>query len=218
MKLSSSNPEDQTKIKITEGLVPSPKSLKIEVLHEQPGLCAWVGKRNSKGQIVDAIPVFTAGNALTEVTAGTVLLTDLARDLTVEQRLAGHNFAIANFREIPEHFRVTYGYTTERIINQEYLSGALGPKISKFLAARFTRILKVNYLEGANLFEQNEARIRLKKPFKLLTRFDSDTKARNIMDFAVWLGKRWLEAESTLLQAYPHLSDRSLLFKVTEEP
>lgn len=218
MKLSTSEAADSSKIKITEGLVPSPKSLRIEILYEQPGLCAWVGKRNSKGQIVDAVPVFTAGKALTDVTAGTVLLTDLARDLTVEQRLANHNFAVANFREISEHFRITYGYTTEKIIYQEYLSGALGAKSAKFLAARFTRILKVNYLEGANLFEQNEARIRLKKPFKLLTRFDSDTKAKNMMEFAVWLGQRWLEAESILLQEHPELADRSLLFKVTEEP
>lgn len=208
---------ENAKIKLTEGIVPSPKSLKIEVLHEQPGLCAWVGKRNSKGQIVDAIPVFIAGKNLTEITAGTVLLTDLARDLTVEQRLASHNFAVANFRQIAEHFRITYGYTTENIIRQEYLDGPLGAKTAKFLAARFTRILKVNYLEGANLFEQDGARIRLKTPFKLMTRFDSDTRATNMMDLAVWLGQRWLEAENTLLSAYPHLRDRSKLFKVTDE-
>lgn len=217
MSKPAADNSENAKIKLTEGLIPSPRALKIEVLHEQPGLCAWVGKRNLKGQIVDAIPIFIAGNSLTEVTAGTVLLTDLARDLTVEHRLASHNFAIANFREIAEHFRVTYGYTTERIIRQEYLSGPLGTKAAKFLSARFTRILKVNYLEGANLFEQNDARIRIKNPFKLMTRFDSDSSSKNMMDLAVWLGQRWLEAESVLLDTYPHLRDRSALFKIADE-
>lgn len=205
---------------LNEHNVPSPEELKIEVLHEQPNLCAWVGKRAADGKVVDAVPFFLeseTGEPLNPVNVGVVLLVDIARDIAVANRYGNHNFAMTSQGALSGHILDTYGKETLEHLLYEFTTRSVQPESNRFLAKRLARVLKVNYLDAATEIRADGGRVRLEDPPTTLTKLETGVRLKTLPDLALWLGMRWLEAEQNLLRKRPDLRDRSKFFQVTED-
>lgn len=204
-------------VKVMEGTLPVPEHLPLVVLHEVPGLVAWVGRQDDKGRVRDAAPIFIQDavhpKPLTALRAGIVLLCDLARDFTVENRLASTNFTLGNADRLETHVTETYGAMTLQYLQREFVGGqALGTANARYIAKRLTRILRVNYPELRFDAMTDKARIILRNPFTLLVRINSNARFKTLLALSTALGEAWLEAESSLLRKRPDLADRSRFF------
>lgn len=200
------------------GFYAPPGHLPLKVLHEVPGLVAFVGVTDEKQRVLDATPIFIGTEVLTPARAGIVLLCDLARDFTVEERLSRGNFTLGNIDALDRHVLDTYGKTTVDYLAHRYLGKPLGVEIARFLAARQTRILRVNYPELRKDAKQDKSRILLVKPFAVLAKFDPERKCKSVLELALYLGATWTTAENTLLRKRPELADRSKYFGDGPEP
>lgn len=207
----------KNEIKVVEGNAVSADDRPLEVLYEQPGLCAWVGRKSEEGKILDATPFFIAnesGSKLSSISAGVVLLIDIARDATVENRYNNYSFAMTSVDALSDYIEKTYGETTLKYVRQEYVNRVMSPVSTRFIAKRLARILRVNYLEAASKITTNGNRIRLSDPPTTLVNLRSGIKFGTMAGLAAWLGDCWLEAEVNLLRKHPELQDRSKYFEV----
>lgn len=214
---------EKHKTKVVEGYFPVPSHLELSVLHEIPGLVAWVGRKDENGRVLDASPVFiqdpTKPTPLTATRAGIVLLCDMARDFTIENRISKGNFTVGNVDRLETHVKETYGLMTLQYLEKEFASGKpLGTDNARYIAKRLVRILRVNYPELKFDGVTSKSRIILSKPFTILSRIHSGARIANLAGLALGLGSAWVEAETTLLRKRPELADRSQYFGDGEVP
>lgn len=201
------------KAQVLEGAYTAPDHLPLEVLHEVPELVAFVGRKDDRHRVLDATPIFIAGKEpLTPTRAGIVLLCDMARDFTVENRVAGRNFTLGKVNQLEQHVLAVYGEMTLQYLGHSFLNKALGVENSRFLAKRQVRILRVNYPELGKLATADKSRILLKQPFTVLAKFDPGARFKTLLDLALYLGTAWVQMEAQLLARYPHMADRSKYF------
>lgn len=208
---------DKSVVRITEGFAPPAGELPLVMLYEQAGLCAWVGKKDSTGKVLDAAPIFIAnesGTPLTTLEAGMVLLTDFARDVAIDNRFSSGNFIVPGAYNIDDHVKATYGKVTLDYLKHQWVNVRLQPSETKYMASRMARILRINYLPAAKLIKSEKGRVLLDKPFTVLTKVESETILKDLFSLAIWMGEKWIEAESALISRMPHLSDRSSYFAV----
>lgn len=213
LKSIESFKSNKQKIEVVSGYAPSSKDLKLEVLYEHPNLVAWVGKKDERGRVQDAVPIFLSGGRVTALSAGVILLTDISRDIAVENRFAGHNFSLANVGSLKEHINTTYGDITAKYFENRWLNRPLPVSTARFVASRIARILKVNYLTGSKEIDFDKSRIILKSPFTVLTTVKSGVILKDFRQLSFWLGNIWIEAEGLLTSKRPDLMDRSKYFQ-----
>lgn len=199
------------KVQVAEGSFAAPDHLSLQVLHEVPGLVAFVGRKDEKNRVLDAVPVFTDPQ-LSAVRAGVVLLCDMARDLTIENRLGANNFTLGNVDQLEQHVVSTYSQMTLDYLDHAFLGKPLGVDNSRFLAKRMTRTLRANYPALKKLAAQDKSRIVLKHPFTVLAKFDPNARNATLYRLACYLGETWVGATRTLLAKHPHLADRTQFF------
>jgi hypothetical protein len=203
----------QHKARELEGAYAPPAHLKEQVLHEIPGLAAFVGVKDEKGRVLTAAPIFLSGDTpLTPVRAGIVLLCDLARDFTVENRLGAHNFSLGNADTLDRHVVDAYGKMTLEFLQLRFLGKPLGTQYASFLAKRMIWVLRINYPELKTGACQRNRRIVLEKPFTVLAKFDHRARFDTLLALADSLGTTWMDAEHRLLSKRPELADRARYF------
>lgn len=204
---------DPTHTRVVEGEYLPPANLPITVIHETPGLVAWVGVQDEKGRVLDATPIFMrTGEPLTALKAGVVLLTDLARDFTVDNRVKSNNFTLGNRDALPEHFEATYGKVATGYLVNEFLGKPIGIKNARFLAKRLSRILRANWPACGELVKADGRRILLTNPHTVLTNIPAFTQAGTLLELATGLGEMYLSLEAALFDKRPELADRSKFF------
>lgn len=208
---------DGQKMRVLEGAF-GPKGGEYRLLHEQPGVCAWVGRTHEeKGYVLDAFPVFTFreyGKELSPTVIGMVLMADLARDFTTENRIKDGNFTIGNVDDLDQHVYHTYGSVTLQYMSSTFFGKRLGQDNARFLAKRLVRILKLNYPAVASTIKLDAHRLLLEAPFKKIASLEARATMSSFLALATYLGQVWLEAEAGLLARNPELFDRSGFFSI----
>lgn len=208
------------KMRVLEGAF-GPKGGDYGLMHEIEGVCAWIGRTHEeKGFVLDAFPVFTFreyAKPASATTIGMVLLADLARDFTTENRIASGNFTVGNVDDLQGHIYHTYGATTLEYMTRTFLGRRLGQDNARFLAKRLGRILRLNYPAVSSQIKVDGHRLLVEGPFKKLTALEGGCRIESFQALATYLGTVWLEAEASLLARNPDLYDRSEFFSVTNE-
>ncbi len=203
-------------VRVVDGAFRAPENRPLKVLHEVEGLCAWVGRVHEDGRVFDAVPVFT-NPAADDLTVGCVLLTDLARDFTVDHRLAGNNFHTVHSATVNDDVFNAFGDLTFQYMGTYLGRGGLGADNAKFVAKRMARVLGINYPDLGKGLKVDGCRLLLTTPFTILAKFESHARFTDLKALATWLGSRWRQAERNLLTKCPVLADRSAYFTVGDE-
>lgn len=202
----------KTPVIVTESVIEVSTDKKYEIISKVDGLCAWVGKKSESGEILDCIPVFLEGADRGPLTYGMVLLADLARDATLQNR-GGSHVVLGNVDTLDGDIKSNYGDLTLRYIYQEFLSSKLKPDMLRFVAKRYARNLKMNFPEVSANIDTDGHRIRLKQPPTLLANVVAVKRMTSLPELATWLGTHWVEAERNLVRKVPDLSTREKLLE-----
>lgn len=187
-----------------------------KVVHDIEGLCAFVGRvDDEKGWVLDSFPVFYP-EGQNAVRVGIVLLCDLLRDFTVENRIAHNKYVIGNIDNLEQHVLTTYGKTTFEYVNKVYLNRKIGGDTAKFLAKRLARYLRTNYPGLGSQLEVNGRRLAFRSPHKTVLTIDDTKNFASLAHMANYLGSRFLDAKQAIAAHDPKLLDQSNFFQVTD--
>lgn len=204
------------KVRVLEGQV-RVGSTDYKLMHDIDGLCAFVGRTDSeKDWVMDSFPVFYP-EGQTETRVGIVLLCDLLRDFTVENRIAHNKFVIGNVDSLREHVATTYGKLTLEYVDKVYLNRKLGGDTAKFLAKRLARYVRTNYPNAATELAVDGRRIVLTRPHKNVVTVDDTAVHKTLLDFALSLGRMYLDAKRVIAGVNPQLLNQQHYFTTTEE-
>lgn len=210
MKLQTKEVARKQDVRVVGGTVPSPKEIKYKILSQVEGLCAWVGKTDPETEkVIDCIPVFLdSDQERGPLTYGMVLLADIARDATVDNRFGAHNLSLGNADTLSDDIKTNYGNLTLNYLNQEFLSRKLPTEVLGFVSKRMARNLKMNFPEAASNIIVDGHRIRLEVPPTHLANPSTPNRMTSLLELATWLGSNWMEAERNLVRKMPELSTR----------
>lgn len=170
-----------------------------EKLAEQAMLVRWVGKRDvASGELFKVYPQFILPDELTAPRAGIVLLTQLARNLTLEPKLAYASFNVGNLDDLDRHLTLSFGKATWEHLVRTFTSQKLGNDNAQFLAKQVWSVLRFNHPEEASRLMLDKARIHRERPFKQLTKFSADRRCNTLASLAWLIGTHYVEAQQRL--------------------
>jgi hypothetical protein len=167
---------------------------KIEIIHSVPDLVDWVGVYYQE-TLLRVSPVFKGDP--TPVAIGSVLLVDLARDISyLKTNYTNGRLAIGNIDTIASHILSQFGEATFKQLNS-MVGSPMGTTGSRLLAQQLTKVLRVNKLNQSHRIEQDKSRIRLDGRH-LLLKVEPSTSFVNLPDMALWLGTKYTQLEAGL--------------------
>lgn len=170
-----------------------------EKLAEQAMLVRWVGKRDVKsGELFTVYPQFIVPGALTAPRAGVVLLTQLARSLTLEPKLAYASFSVGNLDDLDRHLGLSFGQATQEHLIRTFTGAKLGHDNAQFLARQVAAVLRFNHPAVASRVVIDKTRIHRERPFKQLTKFSADRRCTTLASLAYLVGTHYVEAQQRL--------------------
>lgn len=170
-----------------------------EQLAEQALLVRWVGKRDAASQdLLRVYPLFIVPEELTPPRAGVVLVTHMARNLTLEAKVANANFSVGNLDDLDRHLKLSFGEATWLHMVRTFTGRALGNDNAQFIARQLAGVLRMNVPEQASQVVCDKSRLHREKPFKQLTKVPAERQCNTLASLAWLVGTHYVEAQNRL--------------------
>jgi hypothetical protein len=189
------------------------KKIELDILYEIPDVCAWIGKKNPEGLVINAIPFFVEGS--TPTSRGLVLLSDLARQIHLENKI-GNKFSVPNKTQVYEDIKQIYGDFTINCLNATYLTNPLTTDTRDGLARYLFRTFKVNFADVGGNLEVDRNKIRIKQPYTKLLSVPSGLKFENLDSLASYLSSSWDSMTQVLSKKLPVVQTRQEIFDLLQ--